>query len=306
MENHKRRSTNDAGILAALPAFAAAARLGSFTRAARELGLTQSGLSRRIAALELELGVPLFSRRGRSISITDDGIRLAETAAEAIRMIERTRLSLGGVVSGSIRVGVLPSIGGLWLAPRLPRFLATQPATTVGVVTIDADFASAHKDPVNWDPSLVDVVLTWGRGGWPMLTVNELSAERMMPVCSPAFAEAHSSDLWELPRLAHSSRSDAWRGYAQTTGYRYEDHRQTTRLEFEHFFMILEACRAGAGVALIPDMFVKADLAEGRLVGPWPAWNTGAAYAAVASPSAMARPAVSAFVEWVVLEGRRG
>ena len=296
-------SLSDAQALSALPAFEAAARLGSLTRAARELGVTQSALSRRITTLERGLGVALFSRRGRAIAITGDGLRLAEAAGEATRLIERMRGDLGGSIAGTLRVGALPSIGGLWLAPRIPSFLAAHPAVAVSMVMIDADFADAHKDPVNWDPSSIDVVLTWGWGGWRSLSVRRLAKERMAPVCSPGFAEAQGLDratnFWRAPRLAHTTRGDAWRAYAQATGAEIPGDAPPVRLELEHFFMLLEAARAGAGLALLPDLFVAADLASGRLVAPAPAWATGAVYAAVASPSALARPVVAAFVDWL-------
>lgn len=296
-------SLSDAQVLSALPAFEAAARLGSLTRAARELGVTQSALSRRISTLERGLGVALFSRRGRAIAITGDGLRLAAAAGDAVRLIERMRGDLGGSIARAIRVGALPSIGGLWLAPRLQNFLAAHPAVAVSMVMIDADLADAHKDPVNWDPSTVDVVLTWGRGGWRSLSVRPLVKEMMTPVCSPAFAEVHGLDqaanVWRAPRLAHTTRPDAWRAYALATGAEFPVDAPPVRLELEHFFMLLEAARAGAGLALLPALFVAADLASGRLVAPAPASATGAFYAAVASPAALARPVVAAFVDWL-------
>jgi len=294
---------SNAQILSALPTFEAAARLGSFTRAARELGVTQSALSRRITSLERGLGVTLFARRGRTIAITSDGLRFAEAAAEAMRLIERTRRSLGGAVAGSLRVGTLPSIGGLWLTPRLPQFLADHPQVSLSLVTIDADFADAPKDPVNWDPSAVDVVLTWGHGGWRSLTVRRLAVEQMLPVCTADFAARHQvtqpADLRRIPRLGHSTRSDGWRGYAQALNLPPPPAAIPVRLELEHFFMLLEAAKAGAGMALLPEWFAAADLSAGRLVAPLPPWRTGAAYAAVASPAALTRPAVAAFVEWL-------
>jgi len=303
MKSDPLQSLNDAQVLSALPAFEAAARLGSLTRAARELGVTQSALSRRITTLERGLGVALFSRRGRAIAITGDGLRLAEAAGEAMHLIERMRADLRGSIAGSVRVGALPSIGGLWLAPRIPGFLTAHPAVAVSMVIIDADFADAHKDPVNWDPSTVDVVLTWGRGGWRSLSVRRLAKETMTPVCSPAFPEAYGlhqpANIWRSPRLAHTTRADAWRAYAQATGVEIPGDVPPMRLELEHFFMLLEAARAGAGLALLPDLFVAADLASGRLVAPAPTWATGAVYAAVASPSALTRPVVAAFVDWL-------
>jgi LysR family glycine cleavage system transcriptional activator len=289
-------------ILAALPAFEAAARLGSFTRAARELGVTQSGLSRRISALERWLGAPLFSRRGRTIALTEDGLRFAAAAADTIRRIEQARADFGAGVQGQVRVGALPSIGGLWLAPRLQRFLAVEPGIAVTVAIIGSDFTDSPKDPVTWDPSTLDVALTWGRGGWRPLQAQALFAEAMTPVCSPAFAQAHplrtADDLAAAPRLVHSSRNDDWAGYFASLG-RPAPEPGPMRVALEHFFMLREAALAGAGAALIPTVFIEGDLAAGRLVAPLPAWTTGGRYAVVGSAAALSRPAVAAFVRWL-------
>jgi LysR family glycine cleavage system transcriptional activator len=304
-ENPLIGHAGSAQILAALPAFEAAARLVSFTRAARELGVTQSGLSRRISTLERWLGAPLFTRRGRAIALTEDGLRFAATAAETLRQLEQARAAFGAGPQGAVRVGALPSIGGLWLAPRLPRFLAAEPAVTVSVVTIGADFSDAPKDPVTWDPSVVDVAITWGRGGWRPLQTRALLAERMTPVCTPDLLAAFGTSLADLaaaPRLGHSSRQDAWAGYFTSQGA--PGPANAPRVDLEHFFMLREAARAGAGVTLMPLLFAQDDLAAGRLVAPWPVWTTGGSYAVVGSAAALSRPAVAAFVRWLETEAR--
>jgi LysR family glycine cleavage system transcriptional activator len=133
--------------------------------------------------------------------------------------------------------------------------------------------------------------------------VRRLAKERMAPVCSPAFADAdglgQAATVWRAPRLAHTTRADAWLAYARAAGVEIPGDAPPVRLELEHFFMLLEAVRAGAGLALLPELFVAADVASGRLVAPAPAWATGAVYAAVASPAALARPVVAAFVDWL-------
>jgi len=303
MQRRQLRNVPDTYILAALPAFEAVARLGSITRAARELSLTQSGLSRRISTLEADLGVALFTRRGRSLAITGDGLRLSKAAGETLRLVEQMRHSLGGSIAGSIRVGVLPSIGSIWLAPRLAAFAVAQPSISINVTTIDADFSNAPKDPVNWDPSSIDIAITWGRGNWRSLVVHPLIEERMLPVCSPGLAEQYSVSsmfgLWNAPRLGHTTRADAWSAYAAGMHAKIPALVTPIRVEFEHFFLMLEAARAGAGVALLPEVIAADDLEAGRLVAPLPAWSTGSMYAAVSSASALSRPAVSAFVEWL-------
>lgn len=312
IKTHRSKAVEmrDAQILSALPAFEAAARLGSFTKAAKELGLTQSALSRRVQSLEDGLGVALFSRRGRTVVITGNGRQLAAAAAEALHLVEATRLALGGSLAGTIRIGTLPSFGSLWLAPRLMDFTSRYPEAALSVTTIAADFSGEHKDPVDWDPSKLDVVLTLGRGGWRSLAVRPLFRETMVAVCTPECARRHDlrspDDLWRMPRLAHETRSNPWAGYARHLGAPIPRPGATPVVAFEHFFLILEAARAGLGVALIPEAFVTGDIAAQRLVAPFAPWATGATYAAVSSRTAAHRPIVSAFTQWLTDQAQDG
>jgi LysR family transcriptional regulator, glycine cleavage system transcriptional activator len=301
--------TIDIRLLSALPVFEAAARLGSFTRAASELKLTQGAVSKRIAALEKSMGVMLFVRKGRAVSITQDGSRLAAATVEALNLLDLTRVDVGGGISGMVRVGVLPSLGGLWLAPRIGRFTGAHPGVSVRMTMIDSNFADAHKDPVTWDPSALDVVLTWGRRGWRALVVHPLSAEKMVPVCAPSLANRfpgrQPQDLWRMPRLEHTTRPDAWKGYAAFLKLA-KPPEPRVQLYLEHFFMLLMAARAGTGVALVPELFVQEDLQSGQLVALAAGWDTGAGYSAVTTQAAIARPAVAAFVAWVQAEAAAG
>lgn len=307
MQNTPPRGS-DSLILAALPAIEAAARLGSFTRAAQELGLTQGAVSRRIQSLESHLGVALFTRQGRAVKITTDGLRLAEAATAILRQIETTRLELSGSLTGSLRIGVLPSLGGLWLAPRLQAFTQLHPGLSVSVSTVDADFSAAHKDPVNWDPSLLDIVLTWGHGGWAPLTAKMLFREEMIAVCSPDFktrqAIETAADLWTAPRLAHTTRPNAWDAFAEAWNIAVAPGHAIAgpvpQLAFDHFYMIREGALAGSGSALLPRFLVAEDVTSGLLVQTGPAWRTGAQYAAVGTSTAFGRPAAKAFLDWLI------
>ncbi|TQV82206.1 LysR substrate-binding domain-containing protein [Denitrobaculum tricleocarpae] len=298
------QGASDSLILAALPAIEAAARLSSFTRAAQELGLTQGAVSRRIQSLESHLGVALFTRQGRAVKITTDGLRLAESATAILRQIESTRLELSGDLTGSLRIGVLPSLGGLWLAPRLQAFTRLHPGLSVSVSTVDADFSAAHKDPVNWDPSLLDIVLTWGHGGWTPLTAISLFREEMIAVCSPDFKARHgieiTADLWTAPRLAHTTRPNAWDAFAEARSVSVTSGLQP-QLAFDHFYMIREGALAGSGAALLPAFLIADDLAKGTLIQTGPTWPTGAQYAVVGTSTAFARPAAKAFLDWLAV-----
>lgn len=303
-------SLPDAQLLSALPLFEAAARHGNLTAAARELGLTQSALSRRIQHLEQGLGTVLFSRQGRRLVITAAGERLAATARATLSLVEGARHALGGRAQGVVRVGALPSVGAFWLAPRLGGFLAAHPEVVVELVTIDADFTAAHKDPVRWDPAALDLVITWGHGGWRGLTATTLAMEELVAVAAPALmaggSPADAEALLALPRIEHTTRAGAWAGWAEGQGVVPAGRRaaaaRPAQLRLEHFFMVMEAAKAGLGVGLLPRLIVAAELAAGSLVEllPGTGWKTGASYALVASEAALARPAVGALSRYLV------
>ena len=158
-----QNDTRKLAIFGALPVLEAAVRHNSFTKAAREFGLTQSALSRRIQGLERDLGVVLFARKGRSITLTDDGARLADAARASLELIESAQHRSNADLSGTLTVGVLPSLASCWLIPHLSQFCSKYPDLQVRVETIDADFREDHKDPVTWDPSSLDVVATRDR-----------------------------------------------------------------------------------------------------------------------------------------------
>ncbi|SNR54201.1 LysR family transcriptional regulator [Puniceibacterium sediminis] len=284
-----KNANRDLAIFAALPVLEAAVRHNSFTRAAREFGLTQSALSRRIQGLERDLGLVLFARRGRSITITHEGAKLAKAARASLDLIESARHDLGNEATGTVRVGILPSLGGFWLAPRLPDFCAKFPNVSLRVVNIDAEFQDGHKDPITWDPSSLDIVVTRGHGGWQSLTAKRLTQEYMIAVKRP--------DTPTNTKLGHSTRSGAWKAYIDASPQELQF--APPAVVFEHFYMIIEAARAGAGVALVPNILVSQDLSSGRLEACGPAQSTGASYYAVFSDRSAHRPSSAAFIEWL-------
>ncbi|OBY25666.1 LysR substrate-binding domain-containing protein [Leisingera sp. JC1] len=285
MQNDDRKLA----IFGALPVLEAAVRHNSFTKAAREFGLTQSALSRRIQGLERDLGVVLFSRRGRSITLTKDGARLADAARASLDLLENARHQSEAGLTGTLTVGVLPSLASCWLIPRLSVFCAEHPYLQVRIETIDADFRDDHKDPVTWDPSSLDVVVTRGRGGWRSLVATKLFDEAMIAVRSPGF------DVKE--RLGHSTRTGAWQAYIDETGV--EINLSRPALVFEHYFMVREAVRVGHGVGLLPSVLVERDLETGELIACGPSALSGAGYYAISTDRNASRPTTAAFVNWL-------
>ena len=276
-------------IFGALPVLEAAVRHNSFTKAAREFGLSQSALSRRIQGLERDLGVVIFARRGRSITLTEAGARIADAARASLDLVETAQYQPDASLSGTLTVGVLPSLASCWLIPRLSAFRAEHPDLQVRIETIDADFRDDHKDPVTWDPSSLDVVVTRGRGGWRSLVATKLFDEVMIAVKSVA----PDADV----RLGHSTRTGAWQAYIDETGVQIDLSRPA--LVFEHYFMVREAARAGNGVGLLPSILVENDLKMGELIGCGPPALSGASYYAISADRSAKRTTTKAFVHWL-------
>ena len=121
--------------LGALQAFEASARLGSFTRAASELALTQSAVGRQVAMLEQRLGVALFSRVRRRLTLTDVGREYAARIRRHLDQIRRDTLEIaaGHDMGFVLEVAVVPTFATQWLIPRLPDFSRLHPNITVNL-----------------------------------------------------------------------------------------------------------------------------------------------------------------------------
>ncbi|WP_313110612.1 LysR family transcriptional regulator, partial [Stutzerimonas nitrititolerans] len=132
---------------AALIAFEAAARHGSFTRAADELALTQSAICRQIGGLETFLGLALFRRSRRGVQLTEAGQSYARRIAAQLDAVERDTLSVMGQQGAmSLELAVVPTFGTQWLVPRLRHFQALHPQITLNLTNRTRPFLFADTD----------------------------------------------------------------------------------------------------------------------------------------------------------------
>lgn len=247
---------------ATLIAFDAAARHESFTRAAAELSLTQSAVCRQIAALESQLGVALFERTRRGVKLSQPGQAYARQVAWRLAELERDALAvMAGEGSGAvIELAVVPTFGTRWLLPRLPAFLRQHPGVQVHLHT--------RTRPFLFEGSGLDAAIYAGDGHWPGAHTQLILAETLVPVASPALLPggqpvgAHA--LAQLPLLQQTTRPYAWRRWFEQAGVQTDADVQGPR--FEQFSMSIQAAVQGMGVALVPEIFVSEELADGRLV----------------------------------------
>lgn len=246
--------------LNALRAFEAAARHQNFTRAALELCVSQAALSHQIRGLEDRLGVVLFHRLPRGVSLTEEGARLYPVLNEAF---DRISSGLGGVAGGHYRevlsVGVVGTFATGWLLPRLAEFNARHPDIELRLQT--------HNNRIDLAGEGLDLAIRFGDGDWQGQVCAPVLDAPFAPVCAPALARQlrDPRDLVQVS-LLRSYRADEWPRWLQAAAVPAVEARGPV---FDSSLTLAAAAAGGAGVALLPLRMFEQDLAEGRLVQPF-------------------------------------
>lgn len=246
--------------LETLRGFEAAARTGSFSAAAGELNVTHGAVSRQIAKLEQWLGLKLFERKARGVSLTPEGQRLFLRTNEAFSLIsdttDRWSEPRGPAV---VRLTSIPSISGLWLMPRLH---ALEAGSTPLRIVLDVDQHQADLA----DEGL-DLSIRCGRGKIPGRISMQLFEEHCFPIASPQLAaeigKGKPKRLLQYP-LIHDSDASAWRAWFFARGMDYRPRMQDRR--FEDYNLVLDAAAHGLGIALARPPLTVDQLASGRVV----------------------------------------
>lgn len=285
----------------ALICFEAAARHESYTRAAQELALTQSAVSRQITALETFLGMPLFRRTRHGVTLTPAGVDYARSMGRQLDAIERDTLDAIARQGegGALRLAAVPTFATRWLIPRLPSFKRKYPDITVHIETRTRPFLF-HETPF-------DAAIYAGTpdqlANWPGTHSTTLFREDVVPVCSPALiGPAHvvtAADVARLPLLQQSTRPDAWRHWFDAQDVIAPNAYAGPR--YELFSMLAIAATHGLGCALMPRMLIESELANGDLVIACDQPQRGErSYCLVAPALAQERLALTAFRQWLV------
>ncbi|MFO6448713.1 LysR substrate-binding domain-containing protein [Erythrobacter sp. NE805] len=243
--------------LQTLRALEAAARLGSYTRAAAELGLTHGAISHRLRALEERLGHALFTREGNGMRATPEALRLLVPVREALALLAAA-FPAGAGEPQVLRVSLLPSMASRWLMPRVAKFRAAHPGIDL---RIDARLELAPLAAGG-----VDCAIRYGSGDWPGVSVSKLGDEVLFPVCTAGYRDAlglaKPADLPRASLLRHDRQ--LWRPWLLAAGVDLAEPREGPF--FSDTNLMLDAAIAGEGVALARERIVAGDLASGRLV----------------------------------------
>ncbi len=285
-----------------LVAFETAARHQSFTRAAEELSLTQSAVCRKISALEDYLGVLLFNRVKKRVSLSGAGQIYARQVRENLKRIEHDTLSLMAHRSADrvLQLAVIPTFATRWLIPRLADFKAQCPEIVLDLTT--------RNEPFMFIDTPFDAAIHFGDPVWPGAITEYLFGEEMVPVCTRKLLCGKASvEPWELenmPLLHQSSRPDAWRQWFEVAGLSNVNAMGGSR--YEVFAMLVEAAKAGLGVALMPRFFVLSEIASGELVVPCPhVLRNRRSYYLVYPEDKQGSESLQSFCAWLREQARR-
>ncbi len=285
----------------ALMAFEAAARHGSFARAAEELSLTEGAISRQIGRLEAFLGVTLFERVGNRVRLLPNGERYAAQVRESLDRLDRDSQYLMGQPNdgASLDIATIPTFAMRWLIPRLGRFQRMHPNITVHL--------TERMEPFVLAGSGFDAAIHFEHPAWAGMRTHQLLHEVLVPVCHPDLltGRKRKTALDELPRLHRRQNPEAWLQYSQETGTPLTNPAIGARYGLHG--MLIEAALVGLGVALVPRLYVETELALGSLVAPWPEGKTISKTFSLILPEplGLSSEPIQAFAQWLLDEAKQ-
>jgi LysR family glycine cleavage system transcriptional activator len=279
-----------------LAAFEAAARHGSFSRAAEELVLTQSAISKQVRQLEDSLGVMLFERQNRRVILTGAGEAFRTSAQD---LLERVATATHAVMAsagsdGMLTIAVLPTFAARWLIPRLPKFQEDNAGIALTLRT--------RLEPFDFQDTGIDLAIHYGSPAWPGAEAFHLFEEVVVPVASPAYQHRlrleQPEDLDRADLLQLATRPRLWSDWFETAGVVFAQPLRGPL--FDQFSFTAAAATAGMGVALVPRFLIEEELATRKLLTLFNHNMPGhGAYYAVAPLSKRNHPIVSRFLHWL-------
>jgi LysR family glycine cleavage system transcriptional activator len=279
-----------------LRALVSCGELGSVSRAADALNLTQSAVSRSIRSLEDRLGVQLFHRVRKRLRLSDAGRAMVHEAREILAALDRSaRMAMAFGKGGDVlRLAVLPTFAATWLIPRLPEFLELHPDVSI-------DLGSALH-PVDFDDSPFDAAMQRAVMARKDTDVTPLLEESLIMVAAPSLVAAGqnmtTAELAQYPLIQLATRPELWNDWFASAGAATVERLQGPRVQ--HFDMVISAAQAGLGVALLPDIFVQSEISSGALHRLHERSLRGSTpYALIRPKSRGESPAMDAFTTWI-------
>ncbi len=271
--------------------FEASARLGSFKAAAEELSLTPSAVSHGIRSLEDWLGIPLFVRSRRGLTLSEAGTRYANTVRESLALLtEGTERLLDASRDRRLAVSVAPMMATRWLLPRLADFRALHPDVTVLIDTL--------QEQVSLENRAADMAIRMGHGRWAGLAAYPIFRERLVPVCAPSIVDQVRHNPQAMTCIQLRTASEDWNRWCEATGRPPPDSKRGFGVDT--MLLAFDAAASGLGVAMGRRPLIDPELARGTLTMPWPdEVETASGYWLVALEQRLQEPVIAAFRQWI-------
>ncbi|QJD59889.1 LysR family transcriptional regulator [Pseudomonas sp. gcc21] len=281
-----------------LRSFEAAARNGSFTKAAEELHVTTVAISRQVAVLEGYFGAPLFERLHQTLKLTHAGRALLPDATAAFDLLDKGTRKLRAPQTKPLRICAYPSVAVYWLIPRLPRFREAHPDIEISIAT--------GQKPREFNYDEIDVGLQYLSDAREGLITQLLLPDIIQPACSPHLLKNSDPSPTE-PNLAdytwiysHYRRLD-WEEWLNASGL--EELEPVQKVTVRGSTLAYQAAVEGMGVAMVQRLLVEDEFKRGALVAPFKA--TGRRSAGICMVSRSERlddPRIAAFRSWLEKE----
>jgi LysR family glycine cleavage system transcriptional activator len=284
--------------LNALRVFEAVARLGSFTKAGDELGMTQTAVSYQVKLLEENIGEPLFLRRPRQISLTDTGELLLPKVSDAFVLLNEAMAEARGEIESTLLINTIATFASHWLARRLGTFQLRHPAIAVRLSTSEA--------LIDFTRESVDVAIRSGDGNWRGLIADKLLDVDFTPMLSPKLAKSiggihKPEDLMKLPIIG--ATDPWWQIWFKAAGLTDLGLESRPRSQYGSQTFEASAAMAGQGVAILTPAFYGDELAQGRLYQPFEMiCSDDRGYWLVYAENRRNVPKIKAFRSWILEE----
>ena len=285
--------------LSSIRAFEAAARLGGFTKAGAELGITAAAVSYHVRQLERRTGLILFERGAQSVRLTQVGSEIASEASRFFASLRATFVRAAHEENQSIALSVLPTLGASWLIPRLGRFRSEHPE-----IQIEVDLSEIPRELGN---GRYDAGIRHGNGQWPGLRVARLFPVLFMPLCAPALREYACESLEANPsgRVPLIGRPDWWERWLQTAGLAPGNLRERLGNAYPAEHLDAAAAIAGEGVTIGSPILFADEITSGRLVPVHHAIATDGCWFWFAYPITLAQTRkIKILAEWLREQAR--
>ena len=289
--------------ISALLAFEAAGSKGTFTGAARELGVSREAISMQIRQLENRLGYALFDRQRRGVELTAAGRTLHKAVSTGLRDIAACIEALDGKPTAKVRVSTTVAFAGCWLLPRLLEFQALHPEIDIEMIETD--------ECLDLLKSGVDFAIRYGKGKWKGYKSTLLFEDSFFPVCSPSYlqevGQRRIQEFDDVTVLHLAGAAHAWEDWP--TWFDLSGRTATGKVRgvwMQSFGNILRAAVGGKGLALGWTHLVERELGNGDLVRPFAEMlSTGNGYYLV-QPEAPASEVAAGVIlkSWIVDRAR--